>query len=594
MESLAKEKILDSLEKSDSIISFVFNDKYELIKSNSGFDKLFIINASTKVHVIKNLFSTIIQNNSFKTAPLTSKIELPLYSKAVNKEVVLDLEVYTWVENEMTYYHCFGTDISDRYHHLLEMEKYRLIAQKTTSGVIITDAFGHVTWVNKGFTKMTGFSLEDILGKKPGALLQGKNTDKVTKALMHNAIVNGEPFEVEVLNYGKDGKEMWISIICDPIRNKLGELEGFIAIQPEITQRKLQEQKRLKENHDKFKAIFEKTINAIVLANDNMELIDLNPAACKMVGLPKEDIIGKSMLEFVSNGEAISNWDEFKEQGVQEGEIDIFGKQNRKAKYYAILNVLQDVHMSILQDITEQKIMQNSLQEKHDALVKTNQEKNKLFSIISHDLRSPLSRLAALLDLLKSGDLSEEEFKNFSNEISDNINDTANLLNNLLVWSNSMLDGFKTKPFPFNMHNVINEQLKLQIKTATEKGIICENLLEKNIEVFADENMMSIVLRNLISNAIKFCNEQDLISISAKYLNDTIEFCVADTGIGIPKENLNTIFSKELTTEGTNHEIGSGIGLGLCKDLIEQNNGHIRVESELGKGTKFYFTLPKA
>jgi len=592
MEKLSNEAILNYLKDSAQTFSFVLNEQFLVIHSNKAFNAVFDKNGLVENAILKHTLSIDLLKDLLSKEK-EQNLELPIYSPVKKKNVVLELEIRYLNEASGKYYHLLGSNIIKLKNHQLEIEKYKLIAKKTTSGVIITDAFGYATWVNKGFTKMTGFSPRDILGKKPGEVLQGEKTDKVAVRKMREAIEKSEPFEVEILNYHKNGKEIWISITCDPIKNEFGELEGFIAIQPEVTQRKLKEQKLLKENHDRFKAVFESALNAIIIANDQMQCIDANPAACDMLGYSKKEFIGKSITEFTEYKKSKKLWVDFIEHGIQRGEIELIDKKDKKkkAKYYAVSNILEDTHLSVLLDITEQEKMQKVLENKNAELNKINQEKNKLFSIISHDLKSPLSRLAGLLDLLRDGDMSKKEFDRFVHELSEDVNDTSNLLNNLLIWSSNMLEGIKLRPVSCDIKKMVTHQFGLQKRNAKRKKIILQNEVLDGTIANADKNMIDIVIRNLLSNAIKFCRENSEIIITANVSKKKVTVCVADTGVGIPKSNLKKIFSENLSTKGTKKEIGNGIGLSLCKEFIERNKGKIWVESELGVGSKFYFSL---
>lgn len=242
----------------------------------------------------------------------------------------------------------------------------------------------------------------------------------------------------------------------------------------------------------------------------------------------------------------------------------------------------------------EELAQQNEfIKQQSEKLADLNFLKDRLFSIISHDLRSPLGSLKTMISLFEDGDLSEEEFREMSPMLEKDLDYTLNLLNNLLQWAKSQMEGVKTSPEVFAINELAEAQVGLLERLAENKGIKLENQLLTQMQVFADKNMIDLVMRNLVANAIKFCNEGDKISIIGERVGDFVHIKVEDTGIGIAAENLPKLFNKEtFTTRGTTGEKGTGLGLILCKEFVERNHGDIWVESEVGKGSTFIFTIP--
>ncbi|MFP4505789.1 MAG: tetratricopeptide repeat protein [Cyclobacteriaceae bacterium] len=248
----------------------------------------------------------------------------------------------------------------------------------------------------------------------------------------------------------------------------------------------------------------------------------------------------------------------------------------------------------LLQTNEEVRQQKEALSVQSKKLEELNQLKDNLFSIISHDLRSPLNTLSGSLSLLENGLLSNAEFKSFLPELLKNVDHTTSLLDNLLHWAKSQQQGVYVNPKKINLRALAHNKLELLQRQAMQKMLVLENNVDENLCAFADEIMMQIVLQNLVSNAIKFCRPHDRITISTKADDTHITVCVADSGMGISGENLEKLFQpKSFTTRGTANEKGTGLGLLLCKDFVEKNGGHIWVESEWLKGSCFYFTLPR-
>ena len=237
------------------------------------------------------------------------------------------------------------------------------------------------------------------------------------------------------------------------------------------------------------------------------------------------------------------------------------------------------------------------LAESYKEIKLLNATKDKFFSIIAHDLRAPLGGLQNLTDLLYNeyNTYDEESLKNTIKLLYESSKTTFNLLENLLTWSSLQRNKITYKPERFSINQIISENISLLENCAKEKEISIINDCKKEIHVFADKNMILTVLRNLISNAVKFTPKKGKITIGSKLIDEkTVQVWIADTGIGISKENILKLFSIEqvFTTIGTEKETGTGLGLILCKEFIEKNRGEIKLESESGKGTTFFVELP--
>ncbi len=227
-------------------------------------------------------------------------------------------------------------------------------------------------------------------------------------------------------------------------------------------------------------------------------------------------------------------------------------------------------------------------------LDKSNQIKNKLFSMISHDLKNEIFSLESSLNLIKDNMLSPEEFTTIIPLLSDHTHQTSILLNNLLNWSKSQLNVLKAKPTVFDVNELIKEKFLFFQSKAAKKNIQLINKLPITY-VYADKDMIGIIAQNLLANAIKFCNEGDSVLVEAVEKGNRYEICFVDTGVGMSTDTIGKLFQEEtFTTVGTQNELGTGLGLKICKDLIVLNQGTIQVHSVLGKGSTFCVSLPKA
>ena len=227
-------------------------------------------------------------------------------------------------------------------------------------------------------------------------------------------------------------------------------------------------------------------------------------------------------------------------------------------------------------------------------LAEHNEIKDRLFTIISHDLRKPIHQLSSVINLLEENLLNREEMEHIMPSISESVKDTSELLDSLLFWAKSQMKGFKLKIIETNLKVFVDEKLNYLQQNSKEKEIQIINQVTDEIVIKIDELLMSIILRNLVSNAIKFSNAGDMITISFSEDKDNFNLLVMDTGAGMNNEQLGDLFTPKVkSTKGTKNEVGSGLGLIFCKDLIEKSGGRILVSSELGSGSEFCLKIPK-
>ncbi len=256
--------------------------------------------------------------------------------------------------------------------------------------------------------------------------------------------------------------------------------------------------------------------------------------------------------------------------------------------------LITENNQEILLQNQELKNYNEQIVDQSKRIEELNHLKDRLFAIISHDLRSPFNSLKSVLKLLMTRNLSQDRIQTIVPMLQKNMSTVSELLDNLLQWSKSQLNGEAIESSNFDMNLVVVKDFELLETQASVKQIKLINEIPVDTIVFADLNMTEIIIRNLVSNAIKFCRENGTIIISGKKLTDCVEISVTDEGVGISSENIDKIFQDKgrFTTLGTKNETGTGLGLLLCKEFIEKQNGRIGVESKQNEGSKFWFTLP--
>jgi PAS domain S-box-containing protein len=256
---------------------------------------------------------------------------------------------------------------------------------------------------------------------------------------------------------------------------------------------------------------------------------------------------------------------------------------------------IQSVVLNV-RDITERKNAEQALKESEARLAELNATKDRLFSIIGHDLRGPFNSIVGFSDLLLN-QIEEKDFEGierYARIIRDSSHRAMDLLTNLLEWSRAQSGKIEFNPEYVELVTVIDEIIALLNDSAQQKSITISRNLPHHLPVLADKDMIHTILRNLVSNGIKFSNSGGNIIINAEQVDDQLTVSVADDGVGISEEFLDKLFhiEKSHSTMGTLKEKGTGLGLLLCKDFVEKHGGRIWAESTEGEGSIFYFTIP--
>ncbi len=240
------------------------------------------------------------------------------------------------------------------------------------------------------------------------------------------------------------------------------------------------------------------------------------------------------------------------------------------------------------------KEQRDELRRMNEELTTANSTRDKIFSIISHDLRSSIGNIKNVFKYIIDGLIDVNEDKDLFVDAEITSRNTYNLLENLLYWAKSQQGQIVYRPELVNVSRIVSNILEIEKGSIVNKKIQCQDSVDSDLFIWTDKILFTIIIRNLLGNAMKFSNNGGVISINAEEKEDSVTFSIADNGVGINKENLQKLNMKIMfTTSGTLNEKGTGIGLVLVKDFVEKCNGQISIKSELGKGSEFSFVLPK-
>jgi PAS domain S-box-containing protein len=349
-----------------------------------------------------------------------------------------------------------------------------------------------------------------------------------------------------------------------------------------------------------YKKIFDNSHEGLSIVDTKGRYVKQNNAHEEILGFTDKELVSKTAA--IHMGEELFNEiaETLKKTGNYKGEFiskTKFGEKHIDLMAFVIIeNNKAMCIVGIKRDITERKITELALKESEAKLQENNKTKDKLFSIIAHDLRSPFNGILGFSDLLINITNSQdtEKTKKYSSLIYSTARNTLVLLDNLLDWGKSQTGQINFNPEKLILSSIIQNVVETSRSNAIIKNISLNFIPSGDIAVYADQNMLETVLRNLTSNAIKFTNLNGEININAIQNQDFCEITISDNGVGMNDEKCNRLFNLDtnITTIGTANEKGSGLGLILCKEFVEKLDGNIWVESKEGKGSNFKFTLP--
>lgn len=518
--------------------------------------------------------------------------------------------------------------------------QFRTIFENAQIGIFRTAPDGKILIANPSLIEMLEYNSLDEL-QKINLNNSGYQNQSSRKEFMKLIERNGEVRNFESTWITKTGKTIFVSENAKAIKDNNGNILFFEGTVEDITERKRAELVRrviykisdavhkTDDLKELYKLIHENIGTLMPADNFYISMYDWEndllsfPYFVDKYEQPPEPIkLNKGLTAYVlKTGQTLLATPEVFDELLKKGEVEDIGvpsidwlgaplKRGDETFGAIVMQTYDDnVRLSnddkeILNFVSEQiamaierKMFEEKLMETTEELMRANSEKDKFFSIIAHDLRSPFHSLFGFSEMLATElhNLSNEEITFMSKEIYKGLKNLYNLLENLLEWSRLERDKMEFQPSEFNLFELVNEVYELLKHNAYSKNVSLINNIEENCLIIADRNMTKSIIQNLVSNAIKFSYSEGKIIINGNRKNNDVLISVEDNGMGIRKEDLNKLFKIDfqLSTIGTANEKGTGLGLILCKELIEKHKGKIWVESELNKGSKFFFTIPQ-
>lgn len=524
----------------------------------------------------------------------------------------IEVELNPFSIYNKTYVMALIRDVSEK----KEIEKNLMLRtkalQSANNGIIITDALKEdnpVIYFNSAFQELTGYSDAEIL-KHNCRFLQGNDRNQKPLKKLREAIKKGESCQATLRNYKKDGTMFWNDLYIFPITNTKGIVTNFIGIQNDVTLRKKTEDER---HH--LATIFDESLNEIhVFDAKTLKFINVNFGAQKSLGYTMDELLKMTPVNITPYKDEV----EFRKvikvllnRNVEKLEVETFQKRKDGTEYPVEVHLQlsnlgeREVFIAIILDITERKNYTTKLEKKVEertqqlklALNKEkelNELKTNFLSLVSHEFKTPLSAILTSSQLLSKYQLAEHQEKRDKHidTITSKVHFLNNIINDFLSVEKLETGKVNYRFSNFKLSNVVNEVVynsNMLLKEG-QKIHYPENI--DDLSLYQDEKTIQLIFSNLIHNAIKYSPEGSVIYLYIKQDDKFTTLTVEDTGIGIPEKDQKNIFERYFRAENVINTQGTGIGLNIAKNHLENLGGTISFESEEHKGTTFVITFP--
>ncbi len=470
------------------------------------------------------------------------------------------------------------------------------LLEESETHVLVLDKSAHNLYLSPSYEKHFGYKVEDRMGKNAMEFVHPEDQPALKallKDLQQGEITRSE-LSFRLRNKKGEYREMK-GIVKSMLNNP--EYEGFILNFWDVSESRKAE-KALAESEQKFRQIFNSISDIYFRLNKKGEITEISPSVKAVTGFESEEVIGKHADDFM---EFPVEWEKARRVFARRkslNDLDIMIKTKSGKTIHCSLNahILTNDGQKIvgyegtLRDINQRVEVEHELQN-------ANESKDQILSIIGHDLMGPIGTQKALLDMMSDEieDFSKEEMVQLLQTMRPPMDATFTMIENLLSWARIMRKNITPRLAENELYPVIVKVFDLLKQQARKKDLSLKYDGDPHFKCIFDKNLIEIVVRNLVSNAIKFSKKGDVITIRAEKVNGECQISVIDRGIGMDDEDIRKIFSeteKLESTLGTNREKGTGLGLIIVKEFIEKNHGKLYIKSQKGKGTTFTFILP--
>jgi len=516
---------------------------------------------------------------------------------------------------------CILRDVTEKKKDEIELrqneQRYRLMVQGVRDyAIFMLDTTGHIISWNEGAKRIKGWSANEIIGKHFSNFYTAEDLeDKKPERELRIAVSTGK-YEEEGWRVKKDGSVFWANVVITALFNEQNKHIGFSKVTRDLSEKKESEEK-LRQSEERYRSLVEQVTDyGIFMLDEKGKIISWNEGAKRIAGYEANEIIGKYFSIFYPDEDVLNGKPSYELKVAKaEGKYEEEGWRVKKDRTLFWSSVVitavynnDGIHIGfskVTRDLTERKESEKALRESYERyrelteelrhtnaeLSYANQELEQFTSIVSHDLQEPIRSIKSFLTLIdmKLGEGENASLKTYIEKAINSANRMKQLIQNLLHYS--QLSKGELMQQQMNVNDLINEALQ-NLKGSIE-NTKAQILVEADVqEIEGDRVQLVQLIQNLVSNALKFTDgDTPKITIQCKKERDEVKFSVTDNGIGIAESDLKKVFEifKRLNTE--KEYPGTGIGLSICKKIVDRHQGQIWPESKLGKGTTFHFTL---
>ncbi len=478
-------------------------------------------------------------------------------------------------------------------------EKYRTICDNMIEGLFVAQN-GRIVYSNPALSKITGYTPEEVWGSSFIEAVHKEDRKFIQDHYsQHGAGEKSRTFQVRVMT--RDKGTRWFNIQTKAIQWE-GQKADMVFVH-DVTDKKVAE-KNLSESENRFGAFMTYFPGAAFIKDKNNRLLFCNEQFASLIHTSPDKIIG-TVLQNYKNPELQKKYLEENKQVFETGKQieseSSFQSENGKTYWLTHKFPIQTGNEILLGaisiNITKRKEHENALKNSKKELLRINATKDKLFSIISHDLKNPINNIIGFANLInkKFDQYPVEKTKKFIRVIHQSALSLSELLGSLLIWSRAQSGTIQVSPEYFDLQEIIQSNIDLLKSGAENKQITLINTLSISVKVYADKEMIKTVIRNILSNAVKFTETGGSVSIGAQEKHSSVIVEIQDDGIGMDQETMDKIFQfgETVSEHGTEGEKGTGLGLLICREFIRKNNGELWVQSAPGKGSTFFIAIPK-
>ncbi len=603
----------DQLEEFKNI--FTFSPEIHCILNRKG-ELLFINDTVTQLleYSVEETLGNSMWSYVFRDDIERVYTEVEKYLRGKKKQFSIDFRIVSkhgnlrWIGWGMVSkgdrWYGYGRDITESKRVESELMKLSFVASKINNAVAISDAESRVTWVNAAFEKITGFSLEDVKGRRLGDMIGGPETDWSSVEKVRQMTQARKSFTIDMLAYKKDKSPIWISVYNTVVLDEEGNIESEVEIIIDIT-----DKKKVEEELEVLSLVASESKTGVTICNKSGEITWVNKSLEDLTGYSLEELQGRFLGDVLSGPDTNRSLVEESRAKAQHKEpysIEVLAHHKNGEKIWLsvfntpVLNEQGEVErqVELINDISERKRVEQEIIASREQALQLSEAKEMFLSVMSHEIRTPLNAVIGMTHLLLDNDPKESQLHDL-NILKFSSENLLHIINDILDFTKIETGNMRLEHVPFDLHNLTVDIVNsLQVNAAKNGNQLILDYDNRIPEVLlGDKTRLYQVLVNLLGNAIKFTEEGKVFLrahlVQNKHQQAQIHFEVVDTGIGIPLDKQSYIFETftQAKTDIARKYGGTGLGLAIAKKLLKLHGAEIQLLSAEGKGTSFLFDI---